>query len=280
MRKFWVAVVLVWLLIFMGVDSSDSQTHTFAALDVNNIFTGIDSFTQLTSFNGGITGTGNIGSLTVLPTSLPAATSSAFGAIELNTDLAGTATAPTVVSLHFGSGAFPLSSTPPTTNQILSWNGTNIIGIANGFAGTGSCQANQFVTSVNSGNPTCLQPSFTNLSGNISTSQMNNGSSASSSTFWRGDGTWQTVYSNGGSTTSVCSTTSSAGATCQTTVNLSRTEADTNYKVGATCVSPTQFPFIIGVSKSTGSVTVTLTNGQGNQAQVSTCAELDVTVTR
>jgi hypothetical protein len=38
--------------------------------------------------------------------------------------------------------------------------------------------------------PAWSQPAFSELSGNISTSQMNSGTSASSSTFWRGDGTW------------------------------------------------------------------------------------------
>lgn len=36
-----------------------------------------------------------------------------------------------VTQLHFGSTAEPLSSTAPTTNQFLNWNGTNIVGIGN-----------------------------------------------------------------------------------------------------------------------------------------------------
>jgi hypothetical protein len=40
------------------------------------------------------------------------------------------------------------------------------------------------------GLPHQSQPAFSDLSGNISTSQMNSGTSASGSTFWRGDGTW------------------------------------------------------------------------------------------
>lgn len=38
---------------------------------------------------------------------------------------------------------------------------------------------------------------FSDLSGNISTSQMNSGTGASSSTFWRGDGTWVSVGNAG-----------------------------------------------------------------------------------
>jgi len=43
--------------------------------------------------------------------------------------------------------------------------------------------------------PTYVQPAFTDLSGNINVNQMNSGTNASSSTVWRGDGTWTIVTS-------------------------------------------------------------------------------------
>lgn len=62
--------------------------------------------------------------------------------------------------------------------------------------------ANQFVTDIDaSGHGHLAQPAFSGLSGNISVNQMASGTGASSSTFWRGDGSWQTPAGGGGSGT-------------------------------------------------------------------------------
>lgn len=51
--------------------------------------------------------------------------------------------------------------------------------------------SNKWLNSIGTdGVPTATQPAFSNLSGNIAVSQMNSGTSASSLTYWRGDGTW------------------------------------------------------------------------------------------
>ena len=51
--------------------------------------------------------------------------------------------------------------------------------------------SHQWISSIStSGVPALTQPAFSDISGNIAVSQMNSGTSADSSHFWRGDGTW------------------------------------------------------------------------------------------
>lgn len=76
-------------------------------------------------------------------------------------------------------------------------------------------------------------------------------------------------------TSGVCSTTTSAYATCTSTVTLNSAEPDTNYSVACTGVGQTGAPHIAGVSKSTTSVTVTISNGTSNGAVASTFSEID-----
>jgi hypothetical protein len=58
------------------------------------------------------------------------------GGVTWAGDLAGsTNTTQTVVGLHFGTTATPLSTTAPTTGQVLEWNGTNIVGATNSPTG-------------------------------------------------------------------------------------------------------------------------------------------------
>jgi hypothetical protein len=82
-----------------------------------------------------------------------------------------------------------IAQTAPTNGQVLQyvtahldWEpGTITVPVSSVFGRTGAVTAQ-------SGDY-----SFSQLSGNIAVSQMNSGTSASSSTFWRGDGTWVTV---------------------------------------------------------------------------------------
>lgn len=62
-------------------------------------------------------------------------------------------------------------------------------------ASTKAAVTHDFLTAYTEGTPgtfTAAQPAFTDISGNIAVTQMNSGTGATSSTFWRGDGTWVT----------------------------------------------------------------------------------------
>lgn len=79
-----------------------------------------------------------------------------------------------------------------------------------------------------------------------------------------------------GRNAAVCSTGAGAGASCTTTVTWNGGAfADTNYEASCSGVTPTQFPFYLGItSQLAASVTVQLTNGTASEAQVSTFAAI------
>jgi hypothetical protein len=97
--------------------------------------------------------------------------------------------------------------------------------------------SNQWIDSIStSGVPHLSQPAFSNLSGNITTSQMNSGTGASSTTFWRGDGTWATTPGGAslstftvtfnGTDTGVRTTVSDAAATATSKIVLTIRQPD------------------------------------------------------
>lgn len=175
-------------LIANGGTGQATKTAAYDALSPNSTLGDIDYFngTNNVRLAGNTAATtkflsqlGN-GTVSSAPTWLqPACGNLSNAAASCSTD--------TTVATNITSGTLPAGRLPTPTASTL------------GGVQSYTAVANQFITSISTaGVPASAQPSFSNLSGNISTSQMNSGTSASASTFWRGDGTWAAPPTNAG----------------------------------------------------------------------------------
>ena len=75
-----------------------------------------------------------------------------------------------------------------------------------------------------------------------------------------------------------CSTAGTAAAKCTTTLTWGSAYASTAYSATCTLIEPvTGAPYLEGIAKANGSVTVTISNGQGSQAVVSSANSIECT---
>jgi hypothetical protein len=254
------------LTVFFPVTFNPTGNITFSG---NNIFSGTNTHSGLETFTGGLTAN----SVTVTGLTPGGCVQAGIGGILITTGS---------TPCGGGGGSGVNTTGTPVSGNLTVFSGPS--SITNGNLIGDVVTFGTLTTTVNSvhgvtypANPLTNTVPVVTTAGAVSYISIPNCSALAYNSGTFSCATLPSV--NGGRSFSVCSTGGSSGATCPTTVTLNFTEPDTNYTVAPACVNPIGYPIILGVTKFFNSVTVAISNGNGNMAVNSTCGELDVVVT-